>query len=243
MLLRHASLAAAALLLAPAFASPAPGTVQVPVAPARAAPLRDAPVIHVFGAGAAVSVSEVVEQGFRRIRLPDGGVGFVEDGLVRVEAAPPRPVVLATAVPRPGPDLSPRVYVKDLDHLAALVRSEADLAARARGLERRRKAAVATGVVGFTASLALTAAGFVQMSQAFDQASGAPPYDAPRKDGMGLVISGLAVCAVTPIVMWAVLPRHDDAVDVVNGWNARHPAEPFELGFGEMQHGGRAYRY
>jgi hypothetical protein len=236
-------LVAAVLVFASALARAAPATVRAGEAPARSAPLRDAPVLHVYGEGAAVSVSEVVEQGFRRIRLPDGGVGFVEDGQVRVDAAPQGPAIVAAAVAVPPRDLSPRVYVRGLDHLTVLVKADADLAARARRLERRRRAAIATGVVGFGASLALTAAGFLRMNQAFDQASGAPPYDAPGSAGTGLVISGLAVCAVTPLVMWAVLPKREDVLDVVNGWNARHPGQPFELGFGEMHHAGHEYRY
>jgi hypothetical protein len=242
VLLRLVSLAAALLAL-PALARAAPGTVDAHAAAARSAPRADAPVLHVFSGGTTVSVSEIVEHGFRRIRLPDGAIGFVEDGQVRLAPAPPPPLVVAASASVAGPDLSPRVHVRDLDHLAVLVRADPDLGPRARQLERRRKTAIATGVVGFGTSLALTAAGFVRMNNAFDRTGAAPAYEAPRNDGMGLVISGLAVCAVTPLVMWAVLPKREDVVDVVDGWNARHPAEQVELGFGELHHGGRGQRY
>jgi hypothetical protein len=231
--LRLIAIAAATLLVVPALAAAAPGIVQAREASARNAPRPDAPVLHVFPAGAAVSVSEVVEDGFRRIRLPDGRVGFVEDGIVAIAEAPApaqAPLTVAASASVAGPDLAPRMYVKDLDHLSRLVQADPVIRAQARRLERRRRAAVATGVVGFGASLALTAAGFVRMNNAFDQTSASPAADAPKNDGMGLVITGLAVCALTPVVMWAVLPKHGDVLDVVDGWNARHPAEPFELG-------------
>jgi hypothetical protein len=248
--LRRLVAIAAAALLAPALARGAPATVHVFEAPARSAPRPDAPVLHVFPEGAPVSVAEVVEQGFRRIRLPDGGVGFVAEAEVRlaeVGAPPPLPTALAAHAPAApaAPDLVARIYVKDLDHLAALVQADPDVGPKARRLERRRRTAMTTGVLGFGASLALTTAGFIRMNNAFDRAGASPTYDAPGNDGMGLVITGLAVSAITPIVMWAVLPKRHDLLDVVNGWNVRHPTEQFELGagFGETHRGGRYHRY
>ena len=87
----------------PTVAAAAPAKVTVFEAEVHAAPDRSSPVIHRFAENARVSVSEAVRDGFRKIRLPDGKVGYVEANAVSLEvedeedwapedATPPRPL-------------------------------------------------------------------------------------------------------------------------------------------------------
>jgi hypothetical protein len=243
----------AAILVLPGIARAAPATVQVFEAPARSAPGAGAPVVHVFAEGAVVSVSEAGEAGWRRVRLPDGGIAWIEESALWLAAGPAAAVPAPGASPGPGlaaaaapvhavaasaaaaPDLRARVYVKDLDHLADLVRADPEVGPQAQRLETRRRAAVATGVVGLGASLGLMVLGVTRMNREFDRALDSPDYRSPGDDGVGLVMSGLAVSAATPLLMWAILPKRTDLLDVVNGWNARHPGEQFDLGRGAMR--------
>lgn len=258
MTVRLLSAVLAAILVLPGVTRAAPATVQVFEAPARSAPRADAPVVHVFAEGAVVSVSETGEAGWRKVRLPDGGVAWIEDAALWLAGTPaaaiaPGASLAPGAAPREGPaasadpvhavaafgasapDLRARVYVKDLDHLADLVRADPEVGPQAQRLEARRRAAVATGVVGLGASLGLMVLGVARMNREFDRALDSPDYRSPGDDGVGLVMSGLAVSAATPLLMWAILPKRTDLLDVVNGWNARHPGEQFDLGWGAMR--------
>lgn len=232
-------------LLLPTWALGAPATVRVFEAQARSAPSPDAPVVHVFPEGAAVSVSEQAEAGWRKIRLPDGTAAWVEEAAIALAGEPdlvlPAPAAAAAAAPPTSlpPDLAPRIYVKDLDHLAQLVSRDPVIGPKARRLEDRRRAGIATGIVGLGASLGLFVAGFVQMNQEFDRAFDSPGAESPGDDGKGLFIAGLATTAITPLVMWAILPKRGDLLDVINAWNTGHPDEPFELGYTEVHRGHR----
>jgi hypothetical protein len=77
----------AVLLAIAAGAQAAPAVVKVFEGTARARPDAAAPVLHVFPEGYAVSVSEDVVDGWRRVRMPDGGVGFIRDDEVALKAA------------------------------------------------------------------------------------------------------------------------------------------------------------
>ena len=256
MLVRLLSAVLAVVVALPGIARAAPATVKVFEAPARSAPRADAPVVHVFAEGAVVSVAERPDAGWRKVRLPDGGVAWVDDGalwLTEAPAARAAPRVLAASAPAGAvlalpavgdagqgeADLRGRIYVKDLDHLAELVRADPDVGPQARRLEQRRRAAMTAGVVGFGASIALLVTGFVRMNRAFDRAIDSPDDQTPGNDGIGLVLGGLGTSAATPLLMWAIAPKRHDLLDVINTWNARHPAEPFELRWASMHHGGR----
>jgi hypothetical protein len=228
--------AAMVAVLVPTSVLAAPATVKVFEAQARSAPSPDAPAAHVFPEGAAVSVSEEAEAGWRRIRLPDGTAAWVEDGAVALAGEPEVVVPAPAALPVP-PDLTPRVYVKDLNHLAVLVSRDSVVGPQARRLEDRRRAAIATGVVGLGVSLGLVVTGLVQTNQEFDRAFDSPEMERPGHDGTGLLLTGVAFGAITPIVMWAILPKRGDLLDVINSWNARNPGEQFELGATELHRG------
>jgi hypothetical protein len=96
-----ARLLALALALLPARAFAAPATVRAFEAPAHSAPDPSSPIVYTFTESARLSVSDDVTNGFRRVRLPNGAVGWVADSLVALEAraAPPPP----SAAPPPPP--------------------------------------------------------------------------------------------------------------------------------------------
>ncbi len=100
---------AAVLLWVAAPARAAPATVTRFEAEARARPDPSAPVLQTFPEGARVSVSEDVTDGWRRIRLPDGRIGYVEDAAVSL--APPAAPPPAAARPPPGPPPPPPNFV------------------------------------------------------------------------------------------------------------------------------------
>jgi hypothetical protein len=103
------ALVALALLVAPLSAQGAPATISVFEAEVHAAPDPASPVIHTFPENTRVSVSEEVVNGFRKVRLPGGKVGYVEDGAVSVvprRPAPPR-AQAPTYVPPPSPGYVP----------------------------------------------------------------------------------------------------------------------------------------
>ena len=73
------ALLAFALLSLPAAAFAAPATVTVFEAQVHAAPDLSSPVIHRFAENAHISVSEEAIDGFRKVRLPNGKVGYIEE--------------------------------------------------------------------------------------------------------------------------------------------------------------------
>ena len=66
----------------------APAVVRVFETAARSAPSQNAPVVHVFSEQSSIFVSEEVTDGWRRVRLPDGGTGYIRDSDIRVVTAP-----------------------------------------------------------------------------------------------------------------------------------------------------------
>lgn len=105
MSIRHGtSLLAFALLLSPVVARAAPATIRVFEAQVHSQPDVSSPVIHTFAENARVSVSEDSVNGFRRVRLPDGKVGYVEEGALSIGGRPP-----ARAAPPPAPAQTPEL--------------------------------------------------------------------------------------------------------------------------------------
>ena len=104
------SLLALALLVIPLAATGAPATIKVFEAEVHAAPDPASPVIHTFSESTRVSVSEDVVNGFRRVRLPDGKVGYVEESAISLaprRPAPPRPQAPPAYAPPPPPGYVP----------------------------------------------------------------------------------------------------------------------------------------
>jgi SH3-like domain-containing protein len=234
-------LLAVAILAAvvPQLALARPAIVRVFEAAARAEPSREAAVLQVFAERAEVSVSEESQGGWRRVRLQDGGVGWLEESAIAFPetiAATPIPAAApATLAPHaraaaPIPDLRARIYVKNLSHLSELVSSDATVAPKAESLANRRRASIATWIVGGLASVALLGA-----SAATDMPDpGDPRWDAEFDKRMRLTGAGIGVGVTSALLGLAIHPRRSELLDVVNAWNVRHPDEQFEIRGGEV---------
>jgi hypothetical protein len=105
------SLLAFALLVSPAAAAAEPATIRVFEAQVHAEPDPSSPVIHTFPENARVSVSEDSVNGFRKVRLPGGGVGYVDESALALAAARPParspPPGFETPPPSPPPAVGP----------------------------------------------------------------------------------------------------------------------------------------
>jgi hypothetical protein len=95
------------LLSSPAAVRAAPATVTAFEAEVHAKPDPSSPVIHTFSENTRVSVSEDVVNGFRRVRLPDGKVGYIAEGAVALATRPPATVRPPAATPPPPPYAPP----------------------------------------------------------------------------------------------------------------------------------------
>lgn len=220
-------LAAALLALSlPRLALAEPAFVRVFEAVAREAPSREAPAVHTFVEGATVSVSEEVKDGWRRVRLPDGGSAWIEDAALGHPAAPaaaasPAPAPAPATVPPPPPvrpDLRPRIYVKDLDHLAGLMKADAKLGARADDLRSRVHTSRGVLIGGVVVS------------------AGLEVYAATRKLENAPFLAGIGVLLGSMLLSNVISPGRDDVLDLVNDWNTAHPDAPFDLGDRHAEH-------
>jgi Bacterial SH3 domain len=240
-------LAALALaLLIPALASAEPALVRVFEGIARSAPAPDAPILHRFAEGTRVSVSEESTDGWRRVRLPAGGTGWIEEASLRIPAPPepastapaaatpvpaPAPAPAALAAPAPPPDLKARIYVKDLDHLADLVKQDARVHEQAERLANRATAAKVVGWGGFAASMGAILYGANHLSEHTDPSK---PDFMQESSGQKWFVGGLVGAGVSLVAALIISPSRGDLLDVINGWNVAHPDEPFTLDRAEV---------
>jgi len=230
------------LLATATHASPA--VVKVFEAKAHAQPDAASPVLHTFVEKAEVSVSEEAEAGWRRVRLPDGNVGYIQESalrLVTAEAAPPAapaPVTPPAAAQAPAADRpqreatppAPKLYVKDLEHLAELVKEDPLVGPKAQQLSERRKTGLAVGIAGVAVGVLLSVVGMASRSEQCEPSRfpGADPFCMQKPD-FGMVYGGLGLAAGSGLLSYAIMPKAGDLLDVINEWNTRHPANPFEL--------------
>jgi SH3-like domain-containing protein len=221
-------LAFAIALLAADEARAAPAVVKVFEANAREAPATDAAVAKVFPEKAELSVSEDVKDGWRRVRLPDGKTAFIRDEDIRlVDASPPVvPLPAATPVVRTSAPVS-IVYVKDLDHLAELVKEDNVVHPKAASLAARQNGAMGVMIGGAVVGGVIAIAGMTFLATE-SCGNGFTGY-CTTEYNMTAVYGGLAILALTPLIGLAMRPGRNDLLDVVNEWNARHTDKPFTL--------------
>jgi hypothetical protein len=232
-----------ALLLAAAPVRAAPAVIKVFEGTARQAPGADAPVLHVFAEQTAVFVSEDVKDGWRRVRVPDGKIGYIRDDEVALVAppatapvAPPPPVAAPAVQPLPaGPPAAPVVatnaraiiYVEDLDHLAELVKSDNVVHPKAEALANNQKGAAALMVTGGVIGSLVVIGSFTFLASQSCPTS-YPPLCTTNPSVGGIVVGSLISLAGL-IGGVALLPSRGDLLDVINEWNARHRDQPFTL--------------
>jgi hypothetical protein len=195
-------------------------TVRVLELTARAEPRRDAPVLHTFGEGEALCVSRDEAEGFRRVVLVDGRVAFVasaglalgaDAGVAAQPAARPLANLQEPAATKVVTEVT---RISDLPQLSMFVRSDAEVSALARRLER--KDLIANVVIG-----AGVGAGAVLMLWGVSS-------DSPDQR-RALVITGAVVGLASPVIGWGMSPGKGDLQLVIRAWNDRHPEERLAL--------------
>ncbi len=97
------------LLFAPVTVRGAPATIRVFEAQVHATPDPSSPVVHTFPESTQVSVSEEPVNGFRKVRLPDGKIGYIAESALTLAAGPPAPTPPQPPVaePPPPPEFAP----------------------------------------------------------------------------------------------------------------------------------------
>jgi hypothetical protein len=150
------------------------------------------------------------------------------DAAVAVPPAAPRPAPVLPAIL--VPDLRPRIYVKDLDHLAELLKEDAPLQAKARDLSTRRTNALTVGGVLLSAGVLVAVMGATHET-CDSEPAGRPPAQQIQvcTPNVGLLVAGSVISMSGVLAAMLMSPKHDDLLDVVNAWNASHPDRPFEL--------------
>jgi hypothetical protein len=91
------------LVAVPAAASAAPARVTRFEARVHAAPDPSSPVIYSYPENASISVSETATNGFRKVRLPDGTLGYIEESAIALTGAAGQPPGLPPGMPPPPP--------------------------------------------------------------------------------------------------------------------------------------------
>ena len=223
----------------------APAVIKVFEAKAHESAADDSRVLATLPENAQVSVSEDVTDGWRRVRLSDGRVAFVRDAEVTLSAAPTAPapypppdaakapVAPIAPPPRPAAAASPataHIYVKDLHHLAELVKPDSLVYPKATALADRHTAAMAvaigTGAVGL--ALLLGSLTVFAHENCMQLLTGAPAY-CTKDPNVPALLAGAIVGLIGPLIGLVMEPSRDDLLDVVNEWNSRHADEPFTL--------------
>ncbi len=209
-----------------ALAAPA---VVVFEARARQAPTFEAPVLQVLPGKTEISVSEEVTAGWRQVRLADGRTAFVPDEDIRpLSRETPSVQPLPPAQRAPASDAGrPVTYVKDLDHLAALLEKDSAIHPQAETLALRHKVAMGLMWGGLAVGGALTIGSmtFLGSRQCYDAAG----EFCATKTNMTAAVGGSILTLTSLIVGYALLPTRGDLLDVINAWNERHVDEPFTL--------------
>jgi hypothetical protein len=202
------------------IARAASAIVVAPGAQARAQPTETAPVVHAYSAGDKVFVSPEITSGFRRIALPDKHIGFIRDDDVRVEGAPAAPV-------QPLSTAHPLFIVQDLAQLADLTKDDALIGPRARDLAHSRHVAAGVGIGAGVASLLIAPLALVfTNTDCVGSGSNQLCQQGPNFT-FGYIAGG--VLLVGGIVALAIAASGDNPIDILNGWNQRHPDRPLTL--------------
>jgi len=150
--------------------------------------------------------------------------------LAPASAAPPP---AAAAVPTvPPPDLHARIYVKDLDHLAEILKEDPGIGARADDLAARAGRARSVGLTGGLVGSLLFAAGGMMAVNDVDSNLDSPTFGQRTSSrGPALMVVGTVTALASIAYAMTQAPRRDELIDVLNDWNAQHPDRPLDVAF------------
>jgi hypothetical protein len=201
-------------------AAAAPAVVRAPATPVLESTAPAAKVLETLDEGTKIDVSETVTDGRRRLTLPSGQIGFIDDAAI--ELAKEEPAAKQPARPpaaeRPAKKAPPRmpIFVADYGHLAELTRSDPEIFERAQLMERRQSGASLIAHLGIGMGVGMF--GLLMIDRV---ASGEW-----RKGPEWAAIGGAIVAVVSALIAWNYAPDRGDMVDAVNLWNLRHPDKP-----------------
>ena len=165
---------------------------------------------------------------------PSGEAGSAGTSAPTATGGPPAPAPAgsppSTPSTQPGIVLRPRIYVKDLDHMAQLMKRDAAVGAMAASLVHRRNAAVVVGVAGMALSVGLGIAAMNASSAsgpAAMQSGKSPP-------GQDQFVASMVALGVGSLLAVIIHPSRGELLDVVNAWNRAHLDEPIDLQYEPM---------
>jgi hypothetical protein len=187
--------------------------------------------------GTRVEAKGPAVRGFRRALLPDGREVFVPELALQLSEAVPAQGPASSAPGAPGiadppvnpvqapspvagarPDLRAQIYVSDFPQLAAMVRRDPALAARADELDGRRTAAGVLGAGAVASMVVLPLLSFTDTT-CEDVGMGMRSCHPQAR----LFIAGLIGGAVLGVAALAVAPSRAEILDLLSRWNLRHP--------------------
>ena len=155
-----------------------------------------------------ITVSEEVTDGWRKVRLPDGQVAWIKETDVRLlpsaEVAPKQAEPTRTVVPESMKPRDAQIYIKDLDHLAELTKSDPPIYKKAKDLADRKTTSNVVGIGGVVLGGGLLMVG---VSNSVDSAT---------------MTTGLVIMGVGLIGGFAIAPSRNELLDVINEWNQSH---------------------
>ena len=83
------------------------------------------------------------------------------------------------------------------------------------------------GIAGVAVGVVLTAVGV--SSRSTDDCKGPSGSFCVPKPNFGMMYGGMGVALGSGLLSFAIMPKSGELLDVINEWNTRHPAHPFEL--------------
>lgn len=249
------------LVLAPLLALAEPATVKRFEAPAHERPDATSPTVHTFIEDAALSVSEEAENGFRKVRLPDGNVGWIDEAALTFAASTAQTAVAADGTPKQAlgtdgkayPPHAPlrskdevldasakqaTLYIKDLNHLAEMVKEDEVVAPMASALAHQTNVGFATMTGSIIAGVVTTAVGLLLPWSDCRPSVAGSQFCMPGVANYAVTGTGIGVTLVGSLVGLLVMPKGGEFLDVINTWNQRHPDEQISL----SPYGGAAQR-
>jgi hypothetical protein len=143
------------------------------------------------------------------------------------EATPAPEPAASDVVTAPSPDLRPVIYVKDVDHLAELVKGDAAAGPLAARLATRRTAALVVFGAGAAVTVGCLAYAMSNPGRSNNPADPNFMKNTSANTAMGV---GVGVGVISALVGLLVSPGRGELLDVVNTWNSRHPDQQFTVG-------------
>lgn len=149
-----------------------------------------------------------------------------------VTPARPTPPAVQPAPASQPPDLHARIYVKDLDHLAELLKDDPAMGKRADDLAARLGRARTAGWTGGLVGMLLVGAGGMMTVNDVDSNLDSPTFGQRTSNrGPALMVVGGVTLVASLAYALSQAPRRDELVDVVNDWNAQHPERQLDAAF------------